>query len=163
MISLDLSSTSPPAHITLRSSSSSHLPFLEVTVGKVYSYSSERQIGGIAPGSMPALSKQLAEEGAATKSLVIAKEGKFQHDAVLVLLPLTSSSLSSLSSHCLESFLTRNSWRRRVRSSGYRVSPSARAVVAPSTLCFLIIAIVFLRVSPCRSAFPHPFSLACLS
>eukprot|EP01125_Pyxidicula_operculata_P019466 TRINITY_DN7073_c0_g1_i1.p1 TRINITY_DN7073_c0_g1~~TRINITY_DN7073_c0_g1_i1.p1 ORF type:complete len:1297 (-),score=340.42 TRINITY_DN7073_c0_g1_i1:11-3901(-) len=55
------------------------------------------EIGGIAPGSMPAFSKRLVEEGAATKSLKIAKEGVFQTEAVLEFLasPAKHSSPSS--------------------------------------------------------------------
>lgn len=41
------------------------------------------EIGGITPGSMPSFSRLLAEEGASTKSLKIAKDGVFQTEAVL--------------------------------------------------------------------------------
>ena len=43
-------------------------------------------IGGIAPGSMPPLSKELYQEGACIKSFKLVRGGQFQQDGIVALL-----------------------------------------------------------------------------
>jgi len=58
--------------------------------GKVVFFVASRghhaDIGGIAPGSMPPLSKELYQEGACIKSFKLVKQGEFQHDGIVELL-----------------------------------------------------------------------------